>query len=191
MRQDSVECRSRAMPRAQMRTLPASPPRRGRTIRRCGSAWRRCGRTPGGRQLPPPPWHPSLGPPRELMDGTYLDAPLRAFASSGNSLGPFYGFVQIFALQHVVARQLFLGFGERPIGGERARAIDADRGGGACGLERVDAEQNDLFLGLLHQSPMVAHESLGLLLGQRLGPFLGMDQKPVAHRGGSFGSEPV
>src|SRR5215204_5883535 len=92
---------------------PARPPRRGRTRRAPGSAWR-----------PPAPTRAGTGgrPPRPsvvLDDRANLDA---SALRPGDLGGPLDRLVQVLAVEDVEARELLLGLRERAVG-DQALAV--------------------------------------------------------------------
>ena len=116
-------------------------------------------------------------------DRADLDAALPSFASGRNSPGPLDGFIQIAALENVVARELLLGFGERAIESDRSAFFHTDGGRERGRFQPLHRQQDALLPGFLHDGAVAVLDALDLLDRRTFRPFLRIDQKHVAHGG--------
>src|SRR5580704_16189452 len=89
---------------------------------------------------------PGSGLRSELHDGANLNRPN---SSSGNASGDLNGLVQVLRVNQVVTTKLFLGFGERTVGGGNFPLPDANRCGGLGRLQRIAANVLAAFLDVL------------------------------------------
>src|SRR6516225_7291855 len=68
----------------------------------------------------------TLRPLREFVNRADFHAAGSATAACGNLGSPFQGFIEIGAVENVVAGKLLLGFGKRPVGHERFSVLEAN-----------------------------------------------------------------
>src|SRR5882757_11030205 len=68
----------------------------------------------------------------DLADGTDFNIAGCAAAGGGDLCGPGESFVEVFAVEDVVAGELFFGFDEGAVSDEEFAVVDADGGGGGA-----------------------------------------------------------
>src|SRR5215469_2438230 len=113
----------------------------------------------------------------ELHDRTYLN---RAIACTGDVACHLDGFIQIFAVYDVIAAQLLLGLGKRPIGGEGFPLAYSHRRR-RCRRQQRIATYN-LVLKFLAEGHIGRHDGLFLLLRHLATDFfVTVDQQHITH----------
>src|SRR5438874_13501102 len=112
-------------------------------------------------------------------DGTHFHAAVAASARSGDLRCPFQRFVQIRAVENVVASKLLFGFSKWPIGHHRLAVVQAHRCRRRARFQRFGAAQDAPPRRLRHDFAMRSRD-LAHLVGRRF-YFLGIDQQHVSH----------
>src|SRR5207244_6365991 len=170
-----------ATARAPRRRLPGPPPRRDRNRRGGGSAWRGFDPIPRGAAGRRYRRSPRLG---HREDRPHLD---RAIAAAGDACGDRGRLVEVPGLDQVVAAELLPGLGERPIGGDRLAALDADGGRGRGRLQRGTGLEMAALHDRVGEGPVLTEDLPPLRLAHR-GPLLltVVDQQHVFHGSSSL-----
>src|SRR6266436_19856 len=122
-----------------------------------------------------------LSPDWKRSNGSNLDATFSAAANQRDFRGPPDRFIQILAVQNVIAGKLFLGFRERAVQRDRLTTLHPNGGGRAGRLQRLRRPVNTELLGLLHDRPMCGRSPLDFLRRGGTVLFFLINQQHVTH----------
>src|SRR5689334_9271395 len=112
---------------------------------------------------------------------TNLDAAIPTTAAGRNSGSVSDGFVQIFAIQDVIACQLLAGFGKGAVRNERLSILDTDGCGSAGTGQRFRTFEHTIRARVLNDSEVSIHDFLLLRRSSFSRIFPGINQQHVTH----------